>query len=298
MKSLELRLTKFWVSVPLVAGTMKTIAFVLFLLSGSAFAETNLVISRLSNTSKEPTVFAVPELQIGTNIYRDAEIRKAGPGSAIVRHSDGFFSIAITNLPLTVQANLLPPALLVPPKYVVPKEVKDYLAANRNINGQYAIMLEEGRITLDEVKARVAEDLKREQAESNSGLLAQSERALRNNNVPEAARLMTVIVHDFQGSHAASIIMPLIRIARQEGAEPYRGSITSCSVADAQSIKNSFNSMETIARNYNSTSREKREALDAIFGPGAFSTAKLNLEQALRCLTHLELSRQKALHGE
>lgn len=60
-------------------------------------------------TVQSQTNLSVAELTIGTNVYRDAVIRKAGKNSVMVRHADGFFSLSSTNLPAPMREQFTDP---------------------------------------------------------------------------------------------------------------------------------------------------------------------------------------------
>lgn len=87
-------------------------------------------------------------------------------------------------------------------------------------------------------------------------------------------------------------------MARQKGATPYEGSVSSCTQSDMQSLKKSFDSMELIAKNYYSAPADKRQAIDAIFGPGTFSSPNLSLDGLLNVMRQMEAARQKVIRGE
>jgi hypothetical protein len=134
-----------------------------------------------------------------------------------------------------------------------------------------------------------------DETENPANLMVRAERLIRGNRPADAAEIMNKLMRDFSNSHETGVVKGLVRLLRQEGATPYAGPVTSCTVSEANRLKEQLGNMEDIARNYPTTSREKRDALDNIFGHGTFSNPALNLEDLLNCLSRLEASRQKAV---
>jgi hypothetical protein len=100
-------------------------------------------------------VLPFADVKIGTNIYRNARIRKAGPESVILSHDGGFFSVAITNLPETIRTNF---PIDRPKKWEPSKEVKDYIAAHPQLDPIYRDWLTQGKETLRTVESFVQRD--------------------------------------------------------------------------------------------------------------------------------------------
>ncbi len=134
--------------------------------------------------------------------------------------------------------------------------------------------------------------------EDSVKLLARAEELIRGNQMSDAAEILNRILRDASNSKEAGIVKGLVRLLKQEGSTPYTGSVTSCTVNEVSQVKEQLESMEDIAKNYQTTSREKREALDAIFGYGTFSNPVLNLEGLFNATRRMEASRQKAIRGQ
>jgi hypothetical protein len=70
------------------------------------------------------------------------------------------------------------------------------------------------------------------------------------------------------------------------------------SLEEAARLQGLRDSYDTIARNYKTTSTDKREALDTIFGPATFTSYGFDLESVLNACIRMEASRKKALGQE
>ena len=128
--------------------------------------------------------------------------------------------------------------------------------------------------------------------------MASAEAEMRQGDLSAMTDTLNRIIHDYSQSHEAQTVFSLVRMVRQQGSTPYVDSISSCTLSDAQSIKKTYDSMESIVEQYPSVSSDKRAALDAIFGPATFSSPDLTLDGLLSAERQLEAARQKALEGQ
>jgi len=129
-------------------------------------------------------------------------------------------------------------------------------------------------------------------------LMTKAETEIRNGDADQVAYELNTILSDFPQSHEAQTVIGLILLARQKGITPYEGNVSSCTQADLQSLKKSFDSMQLIAKSYYSAPADKRQAIDTIFGPGTFSSPDLSLDGLLNAMRQLDAARQKAIRGE
>ena len=103
---------------------------------------------------------------------------------------------------------------------------------------------------------------------------------------------MNQILNDFPQSKQAGTVIAVKNILSEKDKKKSAG----FTIDEATRFKDTMNSYEVIKKNYGTVPKEKREALDNIFGRGLF-TQEITIETTLLALKNLEDSRQKALNG-
>jgi hypothetical protein len=135
-------------------------------------------------------------------------------------------------------------------------------------------------------------------AETPAKMLSRAEAALRQGDDATTLLAFNYLLDKFPGSHEASTVAALVKFVRQQGTTPYAGTATMCTAADVQSIKTSFDSMDSIAKSYHTAPADKRQAIDTLFGPATFSDPDLSLDGLLNAMRQMQAARQKAVRGE
>jgi hypothetical protein len=158
----------------------------------------------------------------------------------------------------------------------------------RCFSADYAIFNADAQVARERAEAERA-------ASTPRALISSAEAALRTGDLQDALEALNGIIHNNPQSHEASTVLGLIRMCRQQGLTPYTASIVSCTFDDVKSLKRSLDSMELIAKNYNSIAPDKRAAVDTIFGPATFSNADLSLDGLLNAMKQMDAASRKAV---
>ncbi len=129
---------------------------------------------------------------------------------------------------------------------------------------------------------------------SPSGLMTLAEVELKKEHFLKSTELLNQILTESSRSHEAATVRGLIKFLREKEGNRL-GPLTP---EEGSRLKNMMDAYDGIARSYPNATPEKREALDAIFGPATFTAYGFNLDSVLNALLQLDASRRKALRGD
>ena len=149
-----------------------------------------------------------------------------------------------------------------------------------------AYLCETDRTYVDRANAELDREAKAK------GLLAAAEIALRKADFSKSVELLNEIAIQFPGTAQARTISGLTKFLKEKDVDK-SGPL---SVDEGRRLKKMRDNLEDLARNYHSTTPEKHEALDSIFGPATF-IPPFDLESTLDALTRLAEAREKAIRG-
>ena len=133
---------------------------------------------------------------------------------------------------------------------------------------------------------------KLEDEEKVKSVYKSAEANFKANKLEKATENLNQILNDFPQSKQAGTVIAVKNILSEKDKKKSAG----FTIDEATRFKDTMNSYEVIKKNYGTVPKEKREALDNIFGRGLF-TQEITIETTLLALKNLEDSRQKALNG-